>query len=773
MRNAFLGVLISFLSFFANSSFSQFTKIDTFLGDQLVEQNREYGSGISCYDVDLNGWDDITFPRKNDSLLILLNGPNGFTKWCPFFCDGEVRHPLWGDFDNDGDPDLYLTFNGEPNRFYINNGNLNLEDATDALGLLMPAVESYGASWGDINNDGWLDLFVSNYDQGVQVGCWLFINQQGQSFIEVGSEMGINIDSDFSFQATIVDFNGDMLPDIHVANDRVPNDAYLINYGDFFINESNYAGLIEYSESMCSSVTDYNHDGILDIYTTNSDFGNFLWQGIGDGTYGNKAEQAGLLLNRSSWGATWIDYNNDTWDDIFINHFVSEGDEAAIFTSDQGLFSQLPNSPDPIDAIYSFASAKGDFNFDGAYDLMINAADNEKSYLLMNNGTDNNFFRFKLEGVLSNRDGVGAKVSYHIGDQELIKYIVSGDSYMGQDSQWNILGLGGAESIDELSILWPSGHVDEYFNLMAGSTRVFQEGFQELSMVDQNSLEILSIDTLRVCAGDSIQIGAVYEFGTVLWSNGSTSDAQYLSEEGSYSFIATSASGIQSFSDTIHVLIVDQPLLDIQVNESSCYGISEGIIELNILSQDWFYQGATQTQLIELSEGDFNFSITSIYGCVFDTTISVSQPEEIITSVEILNAVTGEFSLEISGGTSPYNVELNGLISEYFILAPGINEIVVVDSNGCSQELSIEFIPEIIEGVHVNYHKPDYFINNSNHLVFNRPFLKVELMNSIGQIHMINEGQSMSFKVPVGFSFCIARIYWSANDIEVVKFISK
>ncbi|WP_370104821.1 FG-GAP repeat domain-containing protein, partial [Winogradskyella sp.] len=193
------------------------------------------GMGISFNDYNNDGWDDITFATQgSENVKIYKNTQNGFfileTQLNPFNLS-QQKQPIWVDFDNDGDKDLFVTSNTDGNRLYRNDITA-LTDITVSAGLPLENLVTYGASWGDYNNDGFLDVFISNRDDGV-IPNFLFKNNGNGTFTNVSNLVGISNESRLSFGAAFFDYNNDGWQDIYVINDRVEYQNQLYsNNGD-------------------------------------------------------------------------------------------------------------------------------------------------------------------------------------------------------------------------------------------------------------------------------------------------------------------------------------------------------------------------------------------------------------------------------------------------------------------------------------------------------------------------------------------------------------
>lgn len=688
------------------------------LNRQLFLPARYYGSGVSFYDVNQDGLDDITIPLTNDSVLCFVSDGVDFHDRSIVPCSGEGKMPLWGDYDNDGDPDLFLTILNDSCKLYRNDGDWDFVDVTNSMGLGGASnQEFFGATWGDYDGDGWLDLFIATYDAGLAKENMLFKNNQGSSFTDVSDVMGVGVESDYSFQGTFMDFDFDGDQDLHVANDRPPFDGYYINETDYFSNQAIPKGLGIYSNSMSTSFADYDHDGDFDFYVTNTaDLGNDFWRRNGNGSYSNIAATLNMELFRFSWGALWIDINNDTWEDLFINNQAQAGDLPPFFINTLGGFSNQ-NIIGESFTQWSYSAAKGDYNNDGFYDIITNAHTGYKSEFYKNLGSNiNNWVKIDLEGTASNRDGIGTLVKYWVNGNMNVRYTRAGDGYLNQDSQWLILGLGTADQIDSLELHWLSGQVDYYENISASSNLHLVEGANDSLTLFDEAGNIFTSTNIQFCEGESITIFPS-EFTSYLWSDGVTNGTREITSSGSYQLTAFNEFGVPYASHVIEVNVIPYPELSFSIIEPTCSEAADGAVQINSNTADWCIEGGTFGETSwtynELAEGSVSFVMNHTSGCIYESEFSVNSPDPIIVdiygeAVICRDDSTGNIIVEnFSGGTPPYNWTITDpegndatgftTMLGYGYLPPQVYDVRFFDANGCEVIVSVEVenVPEI------------------------------------------------------------------------------
>jgi hypothetical protein len=650
---------------------------------------QEYGAGVTMYDFDGDGWDDLTFCMSQDSLKLFRNNEGSYEPYpSPLYVVGESKHATWVDFDNDGDQDLFLTRYNGPNTLLRNDGDMSFTDISDASGIdPVTTATTYGAAWGDYDKDGFLDVYICNYNWLDGVTNWLMHNNGDGTFTETGLNLGVDNSSLPSFQPTWIDYNNDGWPDLYVINDKVPTNALYMNNGDGTFTDVSMAAGADYSiEAMCNAVSDFNHDGFLDIYMTNNSSGNKLMRNAGDGTFDEWASIADVEVFMLSWGATWIDYDNNTWDDLYVAtdfalfanqnwFFESNGDET--FTSNLNLGFTTDGGP-------AYSNSKGDIDNDGFYDFAVSSIDPFPAKVWQNQGIGGNSLKVTLQGTVSNRDAIGSWVRYYMNGDEYVLYTLCGEGYLGQNSQHKILGMADNEMIDSLQIEWPSGLIENYFDLAAGQSFTFIEG-------ENSSVSLLQSGPALVCAQDTTVLSVNGDYETFEWSTGEDTSTITPQESGNYWVTVTTGFGFSIQSDTLTIVIADTIEYSIDGNHPDCYGEMTGSIALNISGDvladsilfDFGGEGALQS---DLGAGIYPFTILDDQGCYYLDSYEIIQPDSIGVLLDVFHVSCfgfndGAVDVEIEGGTEPYTIEWS--VESPDSLTAGTYEVQVTDSLGC------------------------------------------------------------------------------------------
>ncbi len=429
-----------------------------------------------------------------------------------------------GDYDNDGAPDLYMT-NFGANVLYRNNGDGSFTDVTEEAGV-GDALWSSSATFFDYNRDGHLDLYVVNYvlypldityppcdGDGFRTYCHplyfkgapdrLYRNNGDGSFVDATKAAGIT-DMGGPFHGkglgvVAADFNNDGNPDLYVANDVTPN--YLFNnQGDGTFVEIGVAAGCAYSTDgaaqagMGVDAGDYDGDGFLDIFVTNFSYEtNALYRNNGDDTFTDVSYETHLgdeSYLRLGFGVGFFDYNNDGYPDLFVANghifeHIKRTTDVVTYPQQNQLFHNNGNGGFTEVSFksggyfqrkgVSRGAIFGDYDNDGDLDIVVTQLNQSAELLRNEGGNRRNWVRIKTVGVLSNRDGIGARVTLTVGGHSRVQEVHAGSSYQCSNDPQVFFGLGDHRTIDRLEIRWPSGVVQVLENIPANQEIVVTE----------------------------------------------------------------------------------------------------------------------------------------------------------------------------------------------------------------------------------------------------------------------------------------------------------
>lgn len=468
--------------------------------DLGISVNCEYtflGNGITFYDYDNDGWDDITIATAlGDPIYFYKNINGSFVSQTLNISDNNARNKQinWVDIDNDGDNDLFITSDNSGNRLFENLGNMIMSEITDTSGMLSDNFPYYGASWGDYNNDGFLDVFISIRDP--LIPNLLYKNNGDRTFTLVNVEAGLETTGYMSFCSAFLDYDNDGDQDIYVANDKYanPNLMYRNNGDGTFTEVGEITGTDVSIDAMTVTVEDFNYDGWLDIYITNDPMDSVLYVNNGDGTFTDLAQSYQVTFNSSGWSAVFLDADNDSDLDLYVsgegNGTASPIMSSAFYEKVSNSTFQLNNSAVPNDFAFSYGNALGDTDNDGYPEIVVNNIDHENVFVWKNNtNTSNNWLKVELEGTTSNRNGVGSFIEISINGNKQYRYTCLGEGYLSQNSGSEQFGLGTATSIDYVKVKWLSGIEDTYYNVSVNQSLKIVEG-ASLSIDEFNAFEL-------------------------------------------------------------------------------------------------------------------------------------------------------------------------------------------------------------------------------------------------------------------------------------------
>lgn len=445
------------------------------------------GSGVSFVDFNNDGYDDITFGHHSGDIKFFVGNGNDFEEVELDIDNGvnETKGVAWVDFDNDGDLDFFITNRLASNQVWRNDGS-SFTNISSTCGIdLNSNTRSYGMSFGDYNNDGFIDFYICNYHTWLDATeNELYMNNGDGTFTETTEIAGVGDGFQQSFQSTFIDINNDGFLDLHVINDRVDMyNAFFINNGDgTFTDKAEEMGVDIGIYAMSSSFGDYDRDGDMDLYVTNGSDGNVLLENLFPNTEGIPVFMDVTLMNgvgeyELCWAAEWIDFDNDIDLDLYVATGINlysnypeilgnfpEINNSLYKNNGDSFFDDGTNMPQLTS--HTFAVAQGDYNNDGYPDLVSHKL-GEYAQFLKGTPTNNKWIKIKLKGTNSNSFGIGGEITLHcIDDQgnplEIMDVVIAGENYLGQNSYWQNFGLKNISQVDSISVNW-SGGLEEVF----------------------------------------------------------------------------------------------------------------------------------------------------------------------------------------------------------------------------------------------------------------------------------------------------------------------
>ncbi|HYE01984.1 MAG TPA: CRTAC1 family protein [Phycisphaerales bacterium] len=448
---------------------------------QSLSQAPGFGQGVAFVDLDSDGDADLVALRPAGVLGLYQNNGQGI------FTDRSVNLALSSmagissaDFDADGDMDLFITRWFEPNVFLRNDGNYVFVNIAPALGLNERAA-AMSSCWGDYNSDGYPDLYVANRtlsnDPLPPFGLSmtpnrLYRNNGGGSFTEVAGPLGVSCGQDQTLQAAWFDYDKDGDVDLYISNDHGASACFnrnrlFRNDGPAgFVNVSAASGTDGCIDAMCIALGDFDNNRFQDIYVTNTPAQNYLYMSQANGTFLNRAVEAGVASYATGWGSSFVDIDNDGRLDLYVANMAAPN--RMYWNPGSPANWPCPNLAQPLGLAlngYSFGTAIADVDADGDMDLALSSdfyqlqgPGRVRLYINQTNQSAS-WARFRIVGTGANRNAIGALIEVRTGSTWQIRSIVAGDSYKSQSEFVAHFGLGGYEAIDELVVRWPGGTV--------------------------------------------------------------------------------------------------------------------------------------------------------------------------------------------------------------------------------------------------------------------------------------------------------------------------
>lgn len=526
--------ILIFLCFSLHISAQVFERAESISGLGMVEQNN--GVAVADYNgdnvmdmfvvakaIDRNGierthsrlyrnnndgsFTDVTIASGLTNLLIEDYSLDGVF----YGFDGFKIGAYWGDYDNDGNPDLFFT-NTFNVLLYRNQGDGTFDDVTTTAGFnLSTSCQYTGATWFDYNNDSYLDIYIS--DWGGCTSNLLYKNNGDGTFTDVTVSTGIQeTTARQSFTAMPYDFNGDGYLDLYVSNDfGFRNYLYMNQGGTSFIEQAAVIGLDNNFDDMGITMGDYNNDGAFDFYITGIDE-TALFTNNGNNTFFENSVVNNVFGAGWAWGTTFSDFDLDGDEDLFVtNGYIFEGRGAEYnkyFKNNyvEGLnnFSDETAAANLYDSTIGIEALDFDYDNDGDLDLYVTNSDTQ-SYLYENKTLSFDqpnaihYLKVSLEGTTSNKSAIGTELTIVTNSGTFKKYF-NGVGFLGQSIKPVVFGLNAETTVTSLTIKWPSGLEETYNNLTADTHVKATEGSGIVTLSVTPSVKVYGCTDPQSCS---------------------------------------------------------------------------------------------------------------------------------------------------------------------------------------------------------------------------------------------------------------------------------
>jgi len=496
----------------------------------------EYVSaGMALFDYDGDGWIDIYFlngapleaapgERLPQDALYRNLGDGRFADVTGLAGLGDTGHGLGvaaADYDNDGDQDLYVN-NCGPNVLYRNRGDGTFADETQVAAVGNGNRVGAAVCFLDAENDGALDLFVSNYVQfsldkhrhttvrgisaypsplAYEPDTNTFYHNEGDgTFVDASASSGIGAQAGTGMGAVCADYDNDGDTDIFVCNDMTPNFLFQNEGNGTFTEVALFQGTAydatgQAQGSMGVDCADYDNDGWLDfMQTCYQDEVPVLYRNSGQGYFEDVSRLTGAgtsAVRKVTWGVGWVDFDNDGDRDVFMatGHLEDnialkddtvqyETQNILLLNMGDGKFTDVSSRSGDGMLLKRCSRGTGfdDLDNDGDVDVVVLNSRREPTVLRNDSPRGNHWLQLRLQGTQGNRDAVGARVKVTAGPLVQIDEVHSGRGYQGHHGTRLHFGLGQHAAVDQVEVRWPGGPVEIFRHLPVDQCASLLEG---------------------------------------------------------------------------------------------------------------------------------------------------------------------------------------------------------------------------------------------------------------------------------------------------------
>lgn len=471
-----------------------FTKI-TSITNPAVNDTLE-STGVCWVDFNNDGFLDLFVSNGNivsqNNSLYLNNQNGGFIK----ITTGAIANDggtsiggTWGDLNNDGNLDLFVTNrNNFGNFLYLGSGDTTFTKVTTGS-IVTDMPNSNSSGWSDVNRDGLVDLFMINFTQN----DLLYLNNglPNFTFTKIDTAAFLNDGGNFSIDGQWADYNNDRFPDFFVGNAGTQNDFVYKNNGNLTFTKTT---LNDARATLGASWGDFNNDGYLDLFTSGYlNQKSRLYLNSGPPNYDLLPIDTGIVSNdpANSVGSCWGDFDNDGDLDLFV---ANDGTLSVFLYLNSGFpnyaFTKVTTGTIANNTANSFGCASGDFDNDGQLDIYVANRLNQKNFLFRNDGNSNKWITISCTGISSNKAAIGTKVR--------VKAVINGNAIWqmqeitpqsGYNSQnlWLHFGLGNAAEIDSIKVEWINGLTHHFTNIQPNEHISISESGNIIGIVHSSS----------------------------------------------------------------------------------------------------------------------------------------------------------------------------------------------------------------------------------------------------------------------------------------------
>lgn len=604
--------------------------------------------GNCAIDMNSDGLDDIV-RVVSSGIYVDYQQPDG--SFTPFYYAMTVQNlPNWSicaaDIDGNGFTDLCLGNGSRASFVYASDdGTSFVEDAFPEY------IFSQRTTFNDIDNDGKLDAFIC-HDVNLSHP---YRNVDG--VLELDFDLISTLPVGGNYAAIWVDYDNDFDSDLYITKCRggAPtgdpqriNLLYRNNGDGTYTSAGPQANMDDGDQSWATVFEDFDNDGDFDAFTVNHQWANRFMRNNGDGTFTDIINTTGINPGSlGAWNCDAADLDNNGWVDI-----LSEMSSQVYWNNGDGTFSP--------GAIGVNSGGIGDFNNDGFLDVI------NGNTRYMNNGNSNNWVKFHLDGIVSNKDAIGARVEIY-GDWGIqIREVRAGRSFDPASSLTVHFGLGQHDEIDQMVVRWPSGMVTSIDNPAINTQHFVTEASCILDPV-----AITASGSTQLCEGQSVELTAP-EGTSYVWSNGVNTQNNVITESGNYSLYVFDENGCAAPSNVITIEVIQEVVPTVTVDGPTyfCHGQSVQLVADSGTNFEW--SNGEQGSVLEVTEsGDYYVSVLS--------PCSGNQLSSEVIAVEVLTPATPEVEDVILSEPGTVELTATGTIVEWF--ATETSEEVLAEGN--------------------------------------------------------------------------------------------
>lgn len=489
-------VLLTAMVFTATIGNAQtFTKIT----DSPITNTPGDSRSVNWADLNNDGLPDLFISNGKaggqNNMLYLNQGSGlfGAVAADPIVLDNKPSDgATFADCDNDGDLDAFIAnWYNEDNLFYANDGLGSFAQITGPVTVSGGYSET--AAWGDYDNDGLLDLYVTRSGPTTATRRNQLYHNDGNNIftkIQVGEQV-TNAFLSRSVNWTDIDNDGDL--DLFVTNENNTNENIYRNDGLGVFEKILTGDLVNNAGStMSSSWADYDNDGDLDVYLANDQSDNALFRNDGNFTFTKITEDPVSNTDAHSFSSAWGDIDNDGDLDLFVTNAFGTPDKQLnfLYTNNNGSFTKVDTGAPATDLSWSYGCAFGDYDNDGFLDLAVATVAfdgvDDPDFLYHNDGNDNNWLTVKLVGTITNKSAIGTKIRVKAAINGTVVWqmreVSAQSSYCGQNDLRAHFGLGDAAIVETITVEWLSGLEETFENIGNNQFLTIVEGAGILSV---------------------------------------------------------------------------------------------------------------------------------------------------------------------------------------------------------------------------------------------------------------------------------------------------